>query len=163
MSFENHVNPQNPEKKGSALASFRIWLMDGNDPNTTLEGKPVWAWLVENEWFEAVGEAWAAGANPNTRDETGRGWAHWAISHQVPSWLALEGLRRLNETWWEPDNFGHTPFHLPVYDQRLAQAMVVRWWTEQRRWKLLERPFDPMASQLPQAAAWATWKGIVRP
>ena len=163
MSFENAVNPPLPLDHGNPLASFRSWLMEGHDPNALLEGKPVCLWLIEQEWFEAVGEAWAAGTNPNSRDEQGRGWAHWAISHQLPSWLALEGLRRLDETWWQADHYGHTPFHLPVFDQHLAQAMVVRWWTEQRSWSLLQRPFDPMLSPLPQASAWSTWKGIVRP
>lgn len=137
--------------------------MEGHDPNALLEGQPVCAWLLEKGWLEAVGEAWAAGANPNTRDSIGRGWLHWAISHQVPSWLALEGLRRQDHTWWEADLFGETPFHLPIFDRLLSEAMIVRWWTEQRPWSLLHRPFDPLLSTLPQAPRWAAWKGLVRP
>ena len=97
MPFEKAVNPPLPLDHGNPLASFRSWLMEGHDPNALLEGKPICLWLIEHEWFEAVGEAWAAGANPNTRDDQGRGWTHWSISTSCRPgcrWRDFEGWTR---------------------------------------------------------------------
>ncbi len=162
MDIKKSVNPLNPQLSQNSLVAFREWLMQGNDPNSEMEGEPLWAWLVEHEWFDALDEAWSAGTNPNTRDSMGRGWLHHAISQQVPSWVAQDGFRRLDGTWWWPDELGRTPFHLPIYDEALAQALIVRWWAEQRPWAALNQPFDPMASQLPQAEKWQQWKDGLR-
>lgn len=163
MRPENPVNPPTRDADEGAIPAFRAWLMEGHDPNGTIDGQPVCAWLLEHGWDDAVGEAWEAGANPNTKDPDHQGWLHWAIAHGAPTWLALEGLRRLGPGWWQADRSGHTPFHRPVHDPRLAQALIVRWWTEQRRWTDLALPFDPMESTLPQAASWRAWRGILRP
>ncbi len=163
MSFQSPVKPPVWLNGESSLASFRDWLMSGGNPNESFDGRPLFLWLLENEWHEAVVEAWEAGAEVNARDGMGQGWLHRASTLSAPTWLALEGFRRLDHTWWYPDHNGHTPFHIPVFDKRLSQAMIVRWWTEQRSWKILQTPFDPCQSQLPQARAWASWIPIIRP
>jgi hypothetical protein len=162
MDTKKSVKPFSLQTGEKSLALFREWLMDGNDPNSFVDGDPLWVWLVENEWYEALDEAWQAGANPNTRDSMGRGWLHYAISHQLPVWVALEGFRQLDGGWWRADDLGRTPFHLPIYDEALAQAMVVRWWSEERSWDLLSHPFDPAQSSLPQAAHWKRWQRSLR-
>lgn len=162
MDTKKAVKPLEPHFGENPLPFFREWLMEGNDPNSLMEGEPIWLWLLRHEWFDAMDEAWQAGTNPNTRDSLGRGWLHHAITEQVPTWVAQDGLRRLDASWWLPDEWGRTPFHLPIYDQALAQAMVVRWWAEGRSWEVLTHPFDPAHTELPQAAHWEQWKAALR-
>lgn len=84
--------------------------MEGGNPNELFDGVPIPLWLLENEWQDAIIESWDAGSNADERDFEGRGWLHRAIMLQVPSWLAMEGFRRLDKTWWHPDKQGYTPF-----------------------------------------------------
>lgn len=163
MSFRKPVNPPPWITSEPSLPVFRDWLMNGGNPNDKIEGKPLFLWLAENEWNDSVMEAWEAGADVNARDHHGQGWLHRAFAVGAPTWLTLEGFRRLNHTWWHPDHDGHTPFHVPVFDQRLSEAMIVRWWTEQRPWSMLTTPFDPSLSQLPQARRWRGWAPLLRP
>lgn len=137
--------------------------MEGNHPNSAIDDEPVWAWLIRRQWFDAMDEAWQAGADPNILDQQQRNWLHVAILEQVPTWVALEGLRRMGDAWWKPDEPGLTPFHYPIFDSRLAQTMIVRWWSEQRRWAELRHPFDPLVATLPQTLLWRSWKPLLRP
>lgn len=163
MDTKKSVKPLNTENSGNPLPVFREWLMEGNDPNTEMEGEPLWAWLLQHGWFDALDEAWQAGTNPNTKDSMGRGWLHYAITEGIPTWVAQDGFRRLDATWWHPDELGRTPFHLPIFDEALANSLMVRWWSEEQPWQLLVTPFDPMGSTLPQAAQWSRWKPALRP
>lgn len=163
MRFENPVKPPSLAHGDDALPVFRQWLMDGHDPDGAVEGQPLWAWLLDQGWFAAVDEALQAGANPNRRDRQGEGWLHRVIHTQAPSWLAIGGLRGLDAQWWRTNDMGMTPFHLPVFDDRLAQAMIARWRAEQRPWATLAHPFDPMEATLPQTPLWRAWRGLVRP
>ena len=154
MPLQIPVNPSDATTSAPARGVFRDWLMEGHEPSGLIDGQPVALWLLERGAYDALGEAWAAGADPDALDPWGRNWLHRSIALQVPSWVALDGLRRLGRGWWAADTEGHTPFHLPVYDPRLAQAMLDRWWAEGRRWNDLTRPFDPRTAALPQSAAW---------
>lgn len=163
MSAQNPVKPPSWINGESSLAVFRDWLMGGGNPNEIISGKPLFLWLLENEGVDSILEAWEAGANVNARDAHGQGWLHRVCMVGAPTWLALEGFRRLDHTWWQPDHDGHTPLHIPVFDERLSQAMIGRWWAEQKPWKILQTPFDPRQSQLPQARIWKEWAPTLRP
>lgn len=143
--------------------AVRQWLMEGMNPNAQADGGPLWAYVMGLGHWSAVDELLAAGADVQARDDKGQGWLHWAVSSQAPTWLALAGLRQLGSNWWWADHVGITPFHLDVQDARLAEAMVVRWWSEGRPWSLLAQPHDPVTTQSPAGKTWRAWQPLLRP
>ena len=146
-----------------ARAAVRQWLMEGVDPNLLRQGQPLWAYVMSQGHWAAVDELLAAGADVHARDDKGQGWLHWVVATQAPTWLALAGLRQMGSNWWLADHSGNTPFHLEVRDARLAEAMVVRWWSEGRPWSLLASPHDPVKSSSVGGKTWRAWQPLLRP
>lgn len=163
MPIQKPVNPPSLPDGPQSRAAFREWLMEGGEVEIRPEGLPLVLWLLERGHLDAIEEAWAAGAPVDARDGHGRNWLHRAIVLEAPTWLAMEGFRRMGPGWWQPDDAGMTPLHLPVANQRLAQAMIARWWAEHRPWRILKHPFDPCAAGLPQSRAWQGWADVLRP
>lgn len=144
---------------------LRQWLMEGGEFDSRVEDgldTPLLLWFLKNQAFELAQELLSAGADVHAQDNQGRHWLHHAILAEAPLILVLQGFRKMDARWWQADEAGHTPLHLPIHDTRVAQALITRWWAERRAWHALTQPFDPLQAQLPQTAAWQAWQAHSR-
>lgn len=156
------VNTLSKQNGTSLSLRFRQWLMAGGDVDAYIEKKPLAIWLIENNWGDIMDEAVECGVNPNQRDADGNSWIHQAIHFSTPFSTTSNVFRKMDKNWWKPNKLGLTPLHLPIYDQKLSETIINRWWTEQRSWKILQTPFDPLNSGLPQERRWKSWESNLK-
>lgn len=148
----------------TSRAAVRAWLVDGGDPSArSAEGEPAWAVVLAQAPEDAVDELINAGANLNARATGRQGWLLRCLTAGTEPWLVLAGLRRLDHTWWEPDDQGRSPFHDTRLSLPVAQAMGARWWTEGRSWDRLTLAgrtpgqFAAQAGRPDLARVWHLW------
>lgn len=161
MLKTQNVNPQIEKKSNSPELSLRNWIMEGGDARGLLGLTPVSTWLLENKWWSALDLAWENGANPNVRGKYGRSWLIQAILDELPFSYLSGAFRKMDNTWWMPDDFGYTPFHYPIHDPKIIPMLVNRGLIEQLNWKFLNHPFNPMEADLPQTKQLNKWKNLL--
>lgn len=130
-------NPKSENSQGDrtlseddAISILRNRQMSDILISSPQEGLPVWYWAMTRKSPRAVEMAMALGDAIDRRLPDGRGFLLAALDEAMPRWLLVHGLRKLDGTWWHPDQQGRSVFSHEHLDAVVAQALGHRAWSE---------------------------------
>lgn len=140
----NLIQPTRQDREQSAVAILRERQMSGTFVDEPIEGLVPWEWAMDAGAPRAVELLMAIGADLNVKTARSRGFLLHGLDTGMPRWLLIHGLRRLDGAWWRPDDKGRTPFHHPMLDAVVAQALGHRAWSEGVEAQILAAGQDPV-------------------